>query len=163
MKYILMLLLLSGCASTAKLAVESIYIDTMIRSGAPAAAIKTGGLSDVQMITLTHALNKYEQFREKWKANFSGNGLLYAGTLDDMLLADYVDLKKQYLAVKGVVADNWQDYDSITKIQLEEYMKHAESIDLTVNDYLKNRQRDAAINNILEIFATVLQIGLTLK
>jgi hypothetical protein len=80
-----------------------------------------------------------------------------------MLLADYVDLKKQYLAVKGVVADNWQDYDSITKIQLEEYMKHAESIDLTVNDYLKNRQRDAAINNILEIFATVLQIGLTLK
>jgi hypothetical protein len=162
-KVLIASLLLAGCASTARLAVESVYIDTMIRSGAPAAAIKTGGLSDSQMITLTHAINKYEQFREKWKANFSGNGLLYAGTLDDMLLADYVELKKQYIAVKNIVIANWTDYDAITRLQLEEYMKHAEALDDGVNGYLKNRQRDAAINNILQIFATVLQIGLALK
>jgi hypothetical protein len=162
-KLLIVALLLAGCASTARLAVESVYIDTMIRSGAPAAAIKTGGLSDVQMITLTHALNKYESFREKWKSNFSANGLLYAGTLDDMLLADYVELKKQYLSVKNIVITNWADYDSITRLQLEEYMRHAEALDAGVNNYLKNKQRDAAINNILQIFATVLQIGLALK
>lgn len=156
-------MLLSGCASTARITLESAYIDTMMRSGAPKEAIKTGSLTDAQLTILTHAVNKYDQFRSKWKTNFKTGSLLYAGTLDDQLLSDYQELKQQYNAVKRVVIANWNDYDAVTRIQLNEYMKHAESLDAAVVEFMAYKDRDQAISHALEIFATVLQIGLTMK
>ena len=163
MRYILIVLLLTGCASTARITLESAYIDTMIKSGAPKEAIKTGSLTDTQLTILTHAFNKYDQFRTKWKANFKTGMLLYPGTLDDQLLADYQELKKEYQSVKRVVIANWGDYDAVTRMQLAEYMRHAESLDAAVIEFMADKNRDQAISHVLEIFATVLQIGLTLK
>ena len=162
-KLLIIALLLVGCASTARITLEAAYIDTMIKSGAPKEAIKTGSLTDTQLVILTHAINKYEKFREKWKSNFKTGMLLYPGTLDDQLLADYQELKKEYQSVKRVVIANWNDYDAVTRMQLEEYMKHAEALDAAVIEFMADKDRDQAISNALEIFATVLQIGLTLK
>ena len=162
-KLLIIALLLTGCASTARITLESAYIDTMIKSGAPKEAIKTGSLTDTQLVILTHAFNKYDQFRDKWKANFKTGMLLYPGTLDDQLLADYQELKRQYGSVKRVIIANWGDYDRATRIQLEEYMRHAEALDAAVVEFMVDKNRDKAISHALEIFTTVLQIGLTLK
>ena len=162
-KLLIIMLLVTGCASTARITLESAYIDTMIKSGAPKEAIKTGSLTDTQLTILTHAFNKYDQFRTKWKANFKTGMLLYPGTLDDQLLADYQELKRQYGSVKRVVVANWNDYDAVTRMQLEEYMRHAEALDSAVVEFMANRNLDQAISHALEIFATVLQIGLTIK
>ena len=162
-KLLIVVLLLSGCASTARITLESAYIDTMIKSGAPKEAIKTGSLTDTQLTIMTHAFNKYDQFRAKWTANFKTGGLLYAVTLDDQLLTDYQELKQQYKAVKRIVIANWNDYDAVTRMQLTEYMRHAESLDSAVIEFIADKDRDQAINHALEIFATVLQIGLTIK
>lgn len=161
--FIVSVIFISSCASTARITLESAYVDTMMRSGAPKEAIKTGSLSDTQIVILTHAFNKYDQFRAKWKANFKTGSLLYAGTLDDQLLADYQELKLQYKAVKRVVLANWNDYDAVTRMQLAEYMRHAESLDTAVIEFMADKDRDQAISHALEIFATVLQIGLTMK
>lgn len=156
-------MLITGCASTARITLESAYIDTMIRSGAPKEAIKTGSLTDTQLTILTHAFNKYEQFRTKWKSQFKSGMLLYPGTIDDQLLADYQELKQQYNSVKRVVVANWNDYDAVTRMQLTEYMRHAESLDAAVIEFMADKNRDQVISHVLEIFATVLQIGLTMK
>jgi len=154
MKIIIVAVLLSvltACVTTSRMALETAYIDAVMRTGTPVEQIESVDLSDVELQKVTHAVNVYNKFRGKWKSVLSdipSNIHLLAG---GQLLTDYTELRYQFLLVKQVVVINWDKYDEFTQWQLEEYLAHAESLHKSVTDLLAAEKKHEALVNMLKV------------
>ena len=157
MRLIIFVLLLGlaigGCVNTKRLVLESAYATAVMNSGKPFEEIRSADLADDELLTVTHAIAKYNTFNEKWDnpvAAFNNNQL----TLKD----DFNVIKKAYIDVYFIVVANWDEYDKETQTNLKEWHAHAKELDDLFHDAIKAQKYLDAAKQAIEYAGVAINI-----
>lgn len=151
LKLFVVIALLSGCAGLQPV----IATDYAIASGEVDRTIKDAKLTDSERIIVDHAINRYNEFIERWKVkNLVENR--------EEFLFEFRDLKKQYYAVDAVVKKHWQDYDYERQAKLEEYQEAAIALNSSVEKLARLDMWRAVGVNALSFGTVLLGIAKTL-
>ena len=113
------IVLLSGCAGLQPV----IATDYAIASGEAEKTIKSVKLTENEKLIITHAINTYSNFIEKWK--HEENIILKT----DEFLNDYAIVKRQYLALYAIIDKKWKQYGEEERKLLESYEYAAKTFD----------------------------------
>lgn len=127
-----------------------IVVHDQIASGQASDIIKSATLSDVHVLMVDHASNRYMSFVEKWKQSalhLDSNTPEFAE-----FLADYTDLVKQYTIVKGIINQNWDKYTLPNQIVLLEYQSKANKLNDSVDALISAK-------NIYEAGVVAVKLG----
>lgn len=95
-----------------------IETDYAIASGEVAETLQSVKLTDNEKLIITHAINSYQAFIDKWRVQ--------SNVFDTQeFLADYESIKRQYLQVYNIVNPKWKLYDSAKQDQIKQYEQAA--------------------------------------
>ena len=108
---IVLILALSGCAGLQPV----IATDYAIASGEAQQTIESAKLTENEKLVITHAINTYSSFIEKWKHD--ENIILKT----DEFLNDYAVVKRQYLALHKIIEAKWKQYEPEEQEKLKSY------------------------------------------
>ena len=153
---ILLLIFATGCQTTIKSIADLTNAATaneMITSGGASGTINSVVLSDAESLTVTHAINRYSVFTEKWKNSITDIDVI--GQLFNDFLLDYAEIVKQYQAVDGIVRSHWDDYDTISQQILLDYQRRAIKINESVDALIAAERRHQALLDAVQ-FVNVL-------
>lgn len=141
-----------GCGALDKLVVA----DKAMMSGDAIADIKSVNLNDVDQAILTHAVNYYFEFTEKWgKENIASDRKEF--------ISDYDKLKAQYMAVERIVIGNWANYSAEHQEKLSGYRLSALRIDNDVGKLIATGRIYDAVKDAVVMAATLTSIAKSLK
>lgn len=152
MKYIYLFLIfvLTACSSTTLQKTSDIVTaDEIITSGQAEALINKAELSRDEKLIITHARNRYEAFREKWK-----DAIFDLDVRDDMFdefQADFNGVVNEYKKVDTVVIDKWSQYNNEDQEELREYGKLSQNLANVVDSLVKVGERHLAISNAIKL------------
>ena len=109
--------------------------------------VKTIELSGVENTQLTHAVNQYAFFVEKWKNSIASMD----STIDAFkeFMDDYAILLSQYAVVEKIVTNHWDNYQSADQETLKNYQIKAKQLNASVNKLVTaNRVREAVMDAV---------------
>lgn len=115
---VFLIIALSGCALQPVIAT-----DYAIASGEAEKTIKSVKLTENEKLIITHAINTYASFIEKWKHD--ENIILKT----DEFLNDYAVVKRQYLSLHVIIDKKWKQYGEDERRLLESYEYAAKTFD----------------------------------
>jgi len=124
MKYLLIALLLVGCANFDK-------ADTLIKSGEVEEDILQVKYSIEDKQAIKNAIDQYLAFRERWE-DLIGLDLVLPKTNRDLLFSDYEKLKTTYLAIYEIVEKKFNQYSAETQAELLNDHEEAKRIDASM-------------------------------
>jgi hypothetical protein len=143
---ILLSIFITGCQTTVKSIADLANAATasdMIMSGGVSGTINSVVLNDAESLTVTHAINRYSIFIEKWKNSIAGIDV--TGQLFNDFLLDYAEIVKQYKAIDAIVRSHWGGYDAISQQILLDYQRRAIRINESVDALIAARRRHQAL------------------
>ena len=147
---VLVFALIGGCQTVLNKADDLKNIATVndaIMTGKVLAAVKTIELSGVEDAQLTHAVNRYAFFVEKWKHSIASMD----STTDAFkeFMNDYSVLVSQYAVVEKIVTNHWGSYTSADQETLKNYRIIAMRLNASVNKLVTaNRVREAVMDAV---------------
>jgi len=123
MKYqlIFLVIFLTACANFTT-------ADKEIKSGVAEAALFSIEYSDEESQVISSAIKKYIHFRDVW-SYFDGLDYALSNDGEQMIYADYEDLRQSYIKLEAVVAANFSRYDEETQKRLVYYQAEARKLD----------------------------------
>jgi len=151
LRTIIALALLSGCVGLQPV----IATDYAIASGEVDQTIKDAKLTDSERMIVDHAINRYNEFIERWKTKSIVESRAE-------FLAEFRDLKKQYYAVDAIVKKHWAAYDKQQQAKLEEYQEAAITLNTSVEKLARLDMWRAVGVNALSFGTVLLGIAKTL-
>lgn len=160
---ILLLVFATGCQTTIRSIADLTNAATandMITSGSVSGTINSVALGDAESFTVTHAINRYSVFIEKWKNSITDIDVT-AQLFNDFLL-DYAEIVKQYKAVDGIVRSHWDDYDTINQQILLDYQRRAIEINESVDALIAAERRHRALLDAVQFVNVLIGIAKTL-
>lgn len=122
-------------------------VNDAIMTGKVLATVKTIELSGTEDAQLTHAVNQYAFFVEKWKHSIASMD----STTDVFkeFMSDYSVLTAQYAVVEKVVTNHWVSYSSADQETLKNYQIKAKQLNESVNKLVTaNRVREAVVDAV---------------
>jgi hypothetical protein len=167
MKVIIMsliaLVLITGCAATKQVVVETAYLEAVARAGNTQPILKTAELTDFELMELTHAFNELGKFRAKWKAFLQDPvANIHVISLDE-LDTDFAKVKYQYQIAFNVAANNWSEYDNADRAHMLRVHEHAEKLDQAVEDLKEEGEWIDAIKEAVHYVEVVAAIAVSFK
>ena len=147
---LLVFALIGGCQTVFNKSGDLVNIATVneaITTGKVLATVKTIELSGVEDAQLTHAVNQYAFFVEKWKHSVASMD----STTDAFkeFMDDYAILLSQYAVVEKIVTNHWSSYQSADQETLKNYQIKAKQLNASVNKLVKaNRVREAVMDAV---------------
>lgn len=164
--FIFAVIIIQGCAgikSTARVATETAYLESIARTGETNQVLKSAELNDFELMQLTHAFNTLANFRGKWKS-FLNAPLDSLNIVDpDELKMDFVNIKAQYMIVYNVAMNNWDQFDTPAKQHLILVHRHASRLDKSIETMIEHKELMSAVKTALEYVATAGTIAVALK
>lgn len=124
------LLLITGCASTKRLVIEQEFMRAAIKSGQPVDIIETANLSDNELLTLTHAADKFTNFINMY--DDPTDVIIQGG---QKLIDDYKEVRSAYIDVYDIAKLHWDEYSTAQKEQMLSWHKHALALDEAAIDH----------------------------
>jgi len=121
MKYLLIALLLVGCANFDR-------ADALIKSGEVEEDVFQVEYSIEDKQAIKNAVDQYLAFRERWE-DLIGLDLVLPKNNRDLLFADYEKLKTTYLAIYEIVEKKFNQYSAETQTELLNDHEEAKRID----------------------------------
>ncbi len=118
-----------------------------IMTGKVLTAVKTIELSGVEESQLTHAVNQYAFFVEKWKHSIASMD----STTDAFkeFMDDYAILLSQYAVVEKIVSVHWGSYSSTEQEALKNYQIMAKHLNSSVTKLVTaNSVREAVMDAV---------------
>ena len=142
---------LTGCAGLSGV----VSTDYAIASGEADQTVKSIPLNDTERLIIDHAINRYNEFIERWKSKD-----LIENRVE--FLAEFRDLKKQYYAVDAIVKRHWQEYTPEKQALLLEYQEAALALNGTTEKLARLDMWRAVGVNALSFGTVLLGIAKTL-
>lgn len=122
-------------------------VNDAIMTGKVLATVKTIELSGVEESQLTHAVNQYAFFVEKWKHSIAH--LDSTTTAFQEFMNDYSVLTSQYAVVEKIVTNHWGSYSIADQETLKNYQIRAKQLNASVNKLVAaNRVREAVMDAV---------------
>lgn len=148
---LMVLMLFVGCSAlldTSKAASNAAIVDKAISSGNVQQNLELVSLSEFEKMTIVHALNKYAEFKGKYKPS---KDLLDSDSAGfDEFKADYLLLKNEYLAVQSIVKNHWTEYLDTTQIVLKNYEDRATNLDASIQKLFDTGEKHKAVLDGIE-------------
>lgn len=148
---LMVLALFVGCSAlldTGKAASNAAIVDKAISSGKVQANLELVELNDFEKMTIVHALNKYVEFKTKYKP---GKNLLDSSSTGfEEFKSDYFLLKNEYLAVQAIVKNHWAEYLDTTQIVLKNYEDRAVNLDVSIQKLFDSGEKHQAVLDGIE-------------
>lgn len=122
-------------------------VNDAIMTGKVLATVKTIELSGVEDTQLTHAVNQYAFFVEKWKRSIASMD----STTDAFkeFMDDYAILLSQYAVVEKIVTKHWVSYSSVDQETLKNNQTMAKRLNSSVSKLVTaNRVREAVMDAV---------------
>lgn len=119
----------------------------LILSGQVAGIVKKIELNDFETTAVSHAVNSYTAFVEKWKHSITD--LDAASPIFNEFLMNYSDLVRQYKTVEAVVEKHWTAYSASDQIVLQDYKHRAKKLDESVGNLIAAGRRHQALLDAL--------------
>lgn len=101
-----------------------------VTSGEASKIIKSGSLSETDIMIVDHANNRYIAFISKWKQEV--DNLESTSPLFEEFVLDYTEITKQYHSVRTIINKNWGSYSLPNQIVLLEYQSKVNKLDESV-------------------------------
>lgn len=141
---------LIGCEAilknTDELANAAIAND-LIQSGQVAETVKRIELNDFETTAVSHAVNSYAAFVEKWKHSITDMDA--DSPVFNEFMLDYSDLVRQYKTIEFVVEKHWQAYSASDQVILQDYKHRAKKLDESVGSLIAAGRRHQALMDAL--------------
>ena len=151
LRLLAVVMFLTGCAGLSGV----VATDYAIASGEADKTVKSIPLTDTEKLTIDHAINRYNEFIERWKTK----NLVESR---DQFLYEFRDLKKQYYAVDAIVKRHWQEYTPEKQTLLLEYQEAAIALNSTTEKLARLDMWRAVGVNALSFGTVLLGIAKTL-
>lgn len=157
MKFILALifLTLAACKAIAPLELNN----EAINRGEVSAVLNSVTLSGTEQLQVTHAINKFKTFAEKW----DGFSSIEDSEKIVLFLTEFKEINSEYMSVKVIVLNHWNEYSPEQQATLQKYKLQALDIQTMNTQLLKNEKWLEIVRQARNFAVTALSIAQAVK